>query len=247
MPFAGSSLVISLGYRHQRSHMSTATCEAVNPVSNARLGSFTYPANAPVEDRFIHGAHKNGWTYGAVFDGHGGWQVAEAASKHLVDYIFENFPAQKSLTNAEDHIVDDHIIAAYQKMEDSIVESMRTAFQAGYGDVAKVGSCSLLALRKDNKLIVVNNGDCRAILGTEVGTSQNHMSSALIITRDHNCRVPFEQAELIRLHPNEDNIVVCKSARACYVKGRLQLTRSLGDAYLKYPEFNGSPDRGRSG
>jgi hypothetical protein len=34
----------------------------------------------------------------------------------------------------------------------------------------------------------------------------------------------------------------CKgsSGQACYVKGKLQPTRSLGDAYLKYSEFNGT-------
>ena len=47
--------------------------------------------------------------------------------------------------------------------------------------------------------------------------------------------------KLERLHPNEDNIVKCKPTNpdACYVKGRLQPTRALGDLYLKYAEFNG--------
>ena len=36
-----------------------------------------------------------------------------------------------------------------------------------------------------------------------------------------------------------DQLVRCKHATSCYVKGRLQPTRSLGDFYLKYKSFNG--------
>lgn len=209
------------------------------PAKVVRRGSHTYPANSPIEDRHISGVHKNGWTYGAVFDGHGGWQVSDFASQKLLDIVFENFPV--SAPNASmSHQVDSHIIRSYQLMEDMIVDNAREAFHMGFRDVAKVGTCSLLALKKDNRLIVANNGDCRAVLGSLVGGS---IETATIINRDHNCRVPYEQVELSRQHPNEDNIVLCKSSRACYVKGRLQLTRSLGDAYLKYSEFNGSPDK----
>lgn len=222
------------------SPISIAYNEAGNEV---RRGVCTYPANSPIEDRMISGVHKNGWTFGGVFDGHGGWQVSEAASQKLLDLIFENFPSDAT-DLSKSHSVDTHIITAYQRMEDMIVDAMREAFQMGFGDVAKVGTCSLLALKNENKLIIANNGDCRAVLGSLIN---NSIQSATVINRDHNCRVPFEQVELSRAHPDEDNIVLCKSARACYVKGRLQLTRSLGDAYLKYPEFNGSPDKGRSG
>jgi len=51
-----------------------------------------------------------------------------------------------------------------------------------------------------------------------------------------NAGEPFEQARLIKEFPNEPDIFVCKSA--CYVKGRLQPTRSFGDYYLKFKEYN---------
>jgi pyruvate dehydrogenase phosphatase len=41
---------------------------------------------------------------------------------------------------------------------------------------------------------------------------------------------------LHKAFPGEDDIVRCKNA--CYVKGRLQPTRSFGDFYLKYKEYN---------
>lgn len=51
-----------------------------------------------------------------------------------------------------------------------------------------------------------------------------------------NAGEKFEQARLFKQFPSESDIVVCQGA--CYVKGRLQPTRSLGDFYLKYKEYN---------
>ena len=45
-----------------------------------------------------------------------------------------------------------------------------------------------------------------------------------------------EQERLAKLFPTEADIVMCWGA--CYTKGRLQPTRSLGDFYLKYKEYN---------
>ncbi|CAM9711906.1 unnamed protein product, partial [Choristocarpus tenellus] len=64
---------------------------------------------------------------------------------------------------------------------------------------------------------------------------------AVVLSNDHNAREDKEQEKLRRLHPGEDDIIRCKKSTACYVKGKLQPTRSLGDAYLKYSEFNGQP------
>jgi hypothetical protein len=49
------------------------------------ISSYTYPANDPIEDRFVIPTNAadgvKDWAMTAVFDGHGGWQVAEFASK----------------------------------------------------------------------------------------------------------------------------------------------------------------------
>jgi hypothetical protein len=59
----------------------------------------------------------------------------------------------------------------------------------------------------------------------------------------------MEQLYLQQQHPTENisQLVYCKGPQACYVKGRLQLTRSLGDAYLKHSDFNGVPKGHKSG
>lgn len=202
--------------------------------------SFTYPANSPSEDRDISGNYDN-WVYGGVFDGHGGSQISQLASKELINLVFKRISECETFNELS---VDFAIKKAFDDMEKMIVEHIRSSFQIGFGDVARVGTCVLLAMKKNQHLVIANCGDCRAVLGSK---TPNNQYLPTIINRDHNCREPLEQLNLYLSHPDEQNLVVCKNSHACYVKGRLQLTRSLGDAYLKYAEFNGSPDKGRTG
>lgn len=60
------------------------------------------------------------------------------------------------------------------------------------------------------------------------------------INRFLNADNPEEQQRLKKAFPNEEDIFVCKrpNNRSCYVKGRLQPTRSIGDLRLKLPDFN---------
>jgi len=74
-------------------------------------------------------------------------------------------------------------------------------------------------------------------------------TATIPMSLDHNAREIREQARLAAEHPGESDVVVCRphSPNVCYVKSRLQPTRALGDAYLKYREFNedGGRVRGR--
>lgn len=218
---------------------------------DAKCASFsaaTYPANDPIEDRHVM-QHSNGWAVGAVFDGHGGWQVSDFASRFLVDKVLTNIT---NCTEKDEISLDEQITAAFNSMEHDILGQVRPAFNVGFGDVAKVGSCVLLALKKADRLVIANCGDCRAILGTALPESGGKQSSteryvSTRINRDHNARVALEQLRLEQDHVGEEGLYRCKNSHACYVKGRLQLTRSLGDVYLKSAEFNGSKDKHRSG
>jgi pyruvate dehydrogenase phosphatase len=208
-------------------------------LSKSEYATHTYPANNPTEDRFVTG-NKLKWEYAGVFDGHGGWQISDFVSNSIINSLFDNIGS----IEVEDEIsMDAAIIKTFNDLENSIVSKIRPAFQLGFGDVAKVGSCVLIALKNENRLIVANCGDCRAILGTNNKDLSTFFSTR--INRDHNIRTSLEQVFLKQNHPNEKNLFICKNPHACYVKGRLQLTRSLGDVYLKYAEFNGSPDRSR--
>lgn len=248
--------------------------------------SFTYPANNPIEDRFVLSTFKmNGsatnqkttWEVGAVFDGHGGWQVADLASKKLIPDIMKNITVDdrtwwEYFQNVDHGLnqsqITSGIIDTFHQFDNYYIENVaRNAYAAGYGGVASVGSCVCIAMlnREMKSLIVSNLGDCRAIVGTvsddgiEVSGKGSSMGeatdaksksgwNAIQITSDHNARMPKEQDALRIAHPEEtlEQLVRCVSSHACYVKGRLQLTRALGDLYLKNAEFNAKSGQHRS-
>jgi pyruvate dehydrogenase phosphatase len=220
--------------------------------------SSSFPANNPCEDRFVisHSAVPSGCNIFGVFDGHGGYHVSEYASKNLVDILSKHLEKSTSVSSA----LED----TFTEIEESYTSKIRECYKLGFGDVAKVGSCAIVAVVKENTLTVANSGDCRVVVGSVVSKSNqtqptgpsgmetvlvtvnNQLYSAYQVNRDHNARTSLERALLNQAHPNEPNIVVCKNSHACYVKGRLQLTRALGDAYLKYPEFNAPASAPRS-
>ena len=96
----------------------------------------------------------------------------------------------------------------------------------------------------DNLLYVANLGDCKAKLFRKQERLNNsdeleetYIPIKLSIT--FNASKLYEQQRLREKFKDPD-IVVDKGV-ACYVKGRLQPTRSLGDFYMKYKEFNNPP------
>lgn len=219
--------------------------------------SATFPANNPSEDRCVinHSADPNGHNIYGVFDGHGGYQVSEYASKRLVDILSNHLKMTESVPSALEN--------TFVEIEESYISKIRDCYKMGFGDVAKVGSCAIVSVVKDNTLTVANSGDCRVVVGSVIAKSNQHQTTttnadsnlaevngqiyaAYQVNRDHNARSALEQTLLKIAHPNEENIVVCKNSHACYVKGRLQLTRALGDAYLKYAEFNAPATSHRS-
>lgn len=211
--------------------------------SHCHFAKATYPANNPTEDRHLV-SEENGWKIAAVFDGHGGFQVAEYISNNILDIVLKNI---KDVDVTDEILLDSRVSASFHTMETNVISTVRPSFEIGFGEVAKVGSCALLAMKKSDRLVVANLGDCRAILGSSVnsGSSSKPHFAPTQISREHNARVSLEVLNLIQNHPDEKNVVVCKNPHACYVKGRLQLTRAFGDLYLKHEEFNGTPDKTR--
>lgn len=200
----------------------------------AAFSAHTYPANDPTEDRHVM---KNvaKWGAAAVFDGHGGWQVSNYAAQGLIDRVMTKI---NHTDEKDEQTLDNQISSIFEAIEQDIRTGVRNAVSQGSTNMVKVGSCVLLAFQKGDRLILANCGDCRAILGSATVQPTGHRYVSTRLNRDHNARVALEQLRLQQDHPGENNLVICKSAHACYVKGRLQLTRSLGDLYLKDNEFN---------
>lgn len=195
----------------------------------------SYRANSPIEDRYeVVQDAETGEVFAIVLDGHGSWQVAEYAKNHLI----QNVQSQLN-QHSKDPKVDESLKAGFLETDQQIMDQIRAAFKLGYGQVARTGSCALLAFVQENAITVANAGDCRCVLG-QVSSSGDEFT-AVPLSNDHNAMSEIEQAKLIKEHPGEEDVFVCRHKRSCYVKSSLQPTRAFGDFCLKYAEFNGPP------
>ncbi|KAF3948805.1 hypothetical protein CMV_025241 [Castanea mollissima] len=64
--------------------------------------------------------------------------------------------------------------------------------------------------------------------------------TAIQLSTEHNANMESVRAELQSLHHHDSQIVVLKH-KIWRVKGLIQVSRSIGDAYLKKAEFNREP------
>ena len=220
------------------------------------ISIFSYPANQIIEDKYdiLNTTTKGGnWKIGAVFDGHCGHQVSTYMSKELLPEIVKNI---SSLSENNSNLAT-AVVEAFKSVEERWIDSIRDLYNRGLVEFADAGSCVCTALvyedamSKNKFLTVANLGDCRAILGSfdqypqyqqtyyqpPSSTSSSSSTSkalsplyACMLTRDHNAREPLEQKVLMDNHPDETlrELVLSRSRTACYVKGRLQLTRAFG-------------------
>ncbi|KAE8720342.1 putative protein phosphatase 2C 48 [Hibiscus syriacus] len=104
--------------------------------------------------------------------------------------------------------------------------------------MASVGSCCLTGLICNGLLYIANAGDSRVVLGRSVRGTKEVMVMQLSI--EHNANSNAIRDELRSLHPDDPQIVVMKH-KVWRVKGLIQISRSIGDAYLKKAEFNKEP------
>lgn len=195
-------------------------------LSSDSFGNVSYPANNPIEDRFVYGTI-NDARLAAVFDGHGGWQVSEYLHRHILSRLNEI----KQSTNEDWPKV---LSNTFDQLESELKSSVLASYRLGFGKVAAVGSCAIVALVFDNHFVVANAGDCQAVLVSKTDSGVTGQNICTI----HSSNLKSEQERLASEHPGEDDIVRCKSPTACYVKGRLMPTRAFGDFHLKYEEFN---------
>lgn len=216
-----------------------------------------YAANAPIEDRFALlplPVGEEGATLLCVFDGHGGWQTAEFAAKVLPralrDAAKKRLQGDDGKGEGKDGVpvpptpqqVMEELRRAYVDVDRALYRTLLPAFKAGFGELNHVGSCALSVVITPTHTITANAGDCRAVLARRPKRT-GAAFEALTLTRDNNAKHDYERAALAEAHPDEspDQLVRCKpnNPDACYVKGRLQPTRALGDFYLKSAAFNG--------
>jgi serine/threonine protein phosphatase PrpC len=141
--------------------------------------------------------------YVAIFDGHGGYQVAEFLKFHLKDYIKKHLALGKSPVVA----LKEAFIDAHKALP----------IQISY----MTGSAVVVILRRKNEIWVANAGDSRAIKITS--------NSYTPLSEDHK---PNRPSELSRIQ-NLGGIVTFNQNDVPRVQGNLALSRSIGDKYLE--------------
>ncbi|PKU65675.1 probable protein phosphatase 2C 60 [Dendrobium catenatum] len=169
-------------------------------------------------------------TFVGVYDGHGGPEAARYICNHLFFHM-------KRFVNDQKFMSVDVLRKAIQATEDGFLSLVSKEWPLN-PQIASVGSCCLVGVVCDGKIYVANLGDSVAILGRFVRATGEVL--ALQLSPEHNASIESVRKELQALHPEDSKIVVLKH-NVWRVKGLIQISRSIGDAYLKKAEFNKEP------
>ncbi|XVE61261.1 hypothetical protein DITRI_Ditri06bG0025500 [Diplodiscus trichospermus] len=194
-------------------------------------GDFSYAvvqANKIIEDHSQVETGKDATFFG-VYDGHGG----PDASRYISDHLFQNFIR---LAQANGTISEDILRSAFSATEDGFLTLVRRTCRIK-PLIAAIGSCCLVGVIWRGTLYIANLGDSRAVIGY-LGRSNKIVAEQL--TRDDSASMEEVRQELRSLHPDDSHIVVMKHG-VWRIKGIIQVSRSIGDAYLKRPEFSLDP------
>ncbi|KAL4352825.1 hypothetical protein GQ457_06G040420 [Hibiscus cannabinus] len=168
-------------------------------------------------------------TYVGVYDGHGGPEASRFITQRLFPFLHK-FASEHGGLSAE------VIKKAIDATEEEFLLFVKRSWPAR-PQIASVGSCCLVGAIANDVLYVANVGDSRAVLGRKVSPDRpNNQVVAERLSTDHNVGVEEVRKEVVALHPDDSHIVVYNHG-VWRIKGIIQVSRSIGDMYLKKPEF----------
>ncbi|KAL5788888.1 hypothetical protein ACOSP7_005837 [Xanthoceras sorbifolium] len=169
-------------------------------------------------------------TFVGIYDGHGGPETSRFVNDHLFQHL-------KRFTSEQQSVSADVIRKAYQATEEGFMSIVTKQWHMK-PQIAAVGSCCLVGVICNGTLYIANCGDSRAVLGRVVKATGEVL--AIQLSAEHNVSIESVRQELKSLHPDDSHIVVLKH-NVWRVKGLIQVSRSIGDVYLKKAEFNREP------
>lgn len=170
-------------------------------------------------------------TYVGVYDGHGGPEASRFVNTHLLPFLHKFVSENGGLSV-------DVIKKAFSAAEDEFLHLVKRTLLVR-PQIASVGSCCLVGAIANDELFVANLGDSRAVLGRSVSGKKDVVLAERLST-DHNVSAEEVRREVEALNP-DDNHIVIYSRGVWRIKGIIQVSRSIGDVYLKKPEFNRDP------
>ncbi|CAN4117005.1 unnamed protein product [Withania somnifera] len=169
-------------------------------------------------------------TFVGVYDGHGGPET----SRFINNTLFSNL---KKFATEHQEISADVIRKAFLTTDEEFLSLVKQQwFEKPL--LASVGSCCLVGVICNGLLYVANAGDSRVVLGRAEKAARG--VTAIQLSMEHNANNESVRDELRSLHPQDSQIVLLKH-KVWRVKGIIQVSRSIGDAYLKRAEFNQPP------
>ncbi|SOV78202.1 protein phosphatase PPM8, putative [Plasmodium sp. gorilla clade G3] len=202
--------------------------------------------------------------FAAVIDGHAGGTIADIARKSLGYYLKKEL-IQKRVNSKRGESRERDIVSALKKahldLDNDLLNQSKDYFLNGSSKYARTGACSISVLIDEQNYYVSNIGDSVGLLIRKY--------IYVPLNSIHNASEFREKRKLLKEHPNEEDILVCKICTRdfktnttnntyelcktpfhllshhydnCYVKGRLQPTRSFGDFHLKKKMFAYSVD-----
>ncbi|CAL5051383.1 unnamed protein product [Urochloa decumbens] len=183
-------------------------------------------ANQQLEDQFLVESSRYLSTVVGVFDGHGGPEAARFIRDHLLS----------NLQAGPQGMTTDAIREAFLATEKGFITLVSRQWETK-PRLSTVGSCCLVGIVHQRTLFIANLGDSRAVLG-KINPDGKLVAEQL--SWEHNVNEERARQELIAEHPDDPDIVVFKHG-AWTVKGVIQVSRSIGDACLKHPQYSKEP------
>jgi len=156
-----------------------------------------------------------------IFDGHGGKGCASFLQENLYKYIqnFSSESLEKAIYQSENDFLSNYAVDINNNLKDTS------------------GSCGVMAMIKNNKLIIANIGDSRIVLFKN--------GKLFFETEDHK---PNSEKEKERIKNSGGQIYQSQSLIPIYQKinlpwrvlpGRLSVSRTFGDIQAKTEKFGG--------
>jgi protein phosphatase 2C len=176
-----------------------------------------------MEDRLVFDTCicKN-FEYYAIFDGHGGAEVASFLKIHMKNCIQETL---KEHINRYGELTDNQITGILMISFEKVVNLLPSIISNN------TGSTALVILKTQKKIWIANCGDSRAIMN--VGRKQ-----ALQLSFDHKPTRPDEYERIIK---KEGSVAKAYHGDVYRVNGILAISRSIGDLAL-YPHITWKPE-----
>ncbi|KAI3687927.1 hypothetical protein L1987_81632 [Smallanthus sonchifolius] len=169
-------------------------------------------------------------TFIGVYDGHGGLETSRFVNENL-------FANLKKIASEDQEMSANVIKKAFLATEDEFLSIVREKWRV-FPQIASVGTCCLVGVICNGLVYIANAGDSRVVLGRADRGVRG--VSAIQLSTEHNASYASVRDELHSLHPDDPKIIVLKH-NVWRVKGIIQVSRSIGDAYLKKAEFNREP------